>query len=272
MLAFIPYHPMQPVMTINFQVDQSVATITLNRADKRNALTRSMLEQGNAIVSEIRKRDDVRLTLIESTGSVFCAGMDLGEMRDRANHRDAEAEYQIDSKLYRDWVAGILRLPMPTLVVMNGAALAGGVGLVLAGDIVVSTSDAFLSLPEPRRGIVAAMVTPLLIYRCGVSVASQLLLTGKNMSVIEAHQRGLIHEVVSAGDLASSVDKLKASILTGAPAALQITKKHLWHCAQTHLLSLLDDSMDISAEARKSDDAREGLLAFLEKREPRWGS
>jgi methylglutaconyl-CoA hydratase len=159
-----------------------VARLTLCRPQKRNALTRGLLAELQAGVNAAAADETVRVLLLEAEGPVFCAGMDLGEMQDRAGRDDARELWQEDTLVYRRLVESLFRLPVPTIAVVQGPVLAGGVGLVLACDVVLAAESAFFALPEPKRGITAAVVTPLLTYRIGPGGAGYLLLSGRNVS------------------------------------------------------------------------------------------
>ena len=250
--------------------ESGVGRITLNRPEKRNALSRSFIEQLSDAVELFSNQESIRAVVIEAAGTVFCAGMDLGEMQLRAESPDGKQEWQKDSETYAELLAGIYHLPMPTIAVLQGPVLAGGVGMVLACDFVVASNDAFVMLPEPARGITAGMVTPFLVQRIGVGPSSHLLLSGERMSAQRAAELGLIYSVVDPDELNSRVDQLLAAIKTGSSAALQITKRHVQKCGMANLDELLKMSVRVSAEARETDDAREGLAAFLEKRKPNW--
>lgn len=255
---------------ITTRIENGVATVTLNRPEKRNALTRAFIEELSGFVEQVAGDAAVRLLVLQAAGSVFCAGMDLGEMKSRAAADDPEREWRTDSEVYNRLVSQILALPMPTLAVLPGPALAGGVGMVLACDLVVAGDQVYLSLPEPRRGIVAAMVCPLLVYRTNVATASSLLLSGQPLSADRAQTLGLFHQVVAAEELDSTRDSLVASILSGSPTALALTKQHLREVAGYSVVLQIENSAEVSALARKSMDAQEGLAAFLEKRPPSW--
>ena len=255
---------------ITTSTESGVGRITLNRPDKRNALSRDFIEQLNDAVEEFSKEDSLRAVVIQAAGSVFCAGMDLGEMQQRAKSPNGKQEWQKDSEAYARLLAGIYHLQMPTIAVLQGPVLAGGVGMVLACDFVVACKDAFVMLPEPARGITAGMVTPFLVQRIGVGPSSHLLLSGERMSAQRAAELGLVYAVVDLDKLNSRVDQLLAAIMTGSRAALQITKLHVQKCGMPNLDELLKMSVRVSAEARETDDAREGLAAFLEKRKPNW--
>lgn len=251
-------------------VHLGIARLTLNRVDKRNALTRELIVQIKSELDRILADASVRLIALEANGLAFCAGMDLGEMQQRAADPDAAQQWLNDSQVYARVLKTIFEAPVPTLAVVQGPALAGGMGLVLACDLVLASEHAFFALPEPARGITAAMVTPLLTYRIGPGAATFMLLSGQRVSASSALAFGLCHEVVAPTLLSERKGQWIDAILSGSPAALKITKQHVKHCASQDVSRLIDDSIRVSARARETEDAREGLTAFLEKRKPSW--
>lgn len=255
---------------VKTDIQSGVGQITLDRPEKRNALTRDFIQQLNAAVKTTAADDSVRVLVFRAEGSVFCAGMDLGEMQMRAKSETGKQDWQKDSEVYAQLLLSVFELPIPTIAVLQGPVLAGGVGLVLACDFVVSADSAFVMLPEPARGITAAIVTPFLIYRIGSGPASQLLLSGERMSAARALEFGMAFDVTTPDGLPGRVEALISSILTGSKSALAITKRHLQFCCASEIAEQIRTSIDISAEARETGDAREGLAAFLEKRKPNW--
>ena len=251
-------------------LDGGVCRICLNRPDKRNALTREFIEQICGSIESLADNDSVRVLVLEAAGSVFCAGMDLGQMQERATSQNSQAEWLQDSKVYSQMLAALFGLPFPTIAAVQGPAVAGGMGMVLACDIVLASETAFFALPEPARGLTAAMVTPLLIHRVGYGAARFLLLSGQRCPASDAKSLGVCHDVVPGELLGARVDELVASVLTGSREALRITKEHVAQCTGVDVLAQLAQSTDVSAFARETDDAREGLAAFLEKRKPAW--
>lgn len=260
----------EPEPVVRCHMEGGVARVVLNRPDKRNALNGELIDQLARTVGQIGADASARLVVLSAEGPAFCAGMDLSEMQQRAQQRNAIELWQQDAQIYRDLLAALITLPMPTLAVVGGPALAGGLGLVLACDVVLASDEAFFSLPEPQRGITAAVVAPLLIYRIGAGPATYLLLSGERVCAADAHSLGLCHEVVSATQLTRRESELCSAILAGAPSAQKVTKQHILAVAGPHLLEQLDAGMTISAKARETDEAREGLAAFLEKRQPVW--
>jgi methylglutaconyl-CoA hydratase len=259
---------------VNSTFADGVGRIVLDRPEKRNALTRAFIEQLLAAVETLRANDELRLLVLSSTGPVFCAGMDLGEMRERAASDQPQEEWSEDSRILTELFSTLYQLPVPTLAVVQGPAIAGGMGLVLACDLVLASEQAVFALPEPVRGITAAIVTPLLIHRVGMGPATQLLLSGTRWSADRAMTAGLCLDVAIADNLATRATQAEKDILQGAQSALAITKRHIATCAgemgADELVAKLKASTTISAEARQTADAQEGLDAFLEKRKPNW--
>ena len=255
---------------VQYNLEDGVATVTLNRPEKRNALTRGFIEQLNRVVEELSTDESLRILILSARGRAFCAGMDLGEMQERTQADDPQAEWAVDSRVYAQLLGAIYSLPVPTVASIQGPALAGGMGLMLACDLAIAADGAFFSLPEPARGITAAMVAPLLIHRVGFGAARYLLLSGLRVPAKKAMEMGLVHECVEADALTTRTQEVTHSILTGAPSAMFLTKKHIDQCAGANMPELLRQSIDVSAKSRQTEDAREGLRAFLEKRDPLW--
>jgi methylglutaconyl-CoA hydratase len=253
---------------VKLTVEKGVATVLLDRPEKRNALRREIIQALLDAVRQVASNDSIRVLVLKSTGKVFCAGMDLGQMQERAQSENSAEEWQQDSQVLCDLLCEMQALPIPVVACLQGPALAGGVGLVVACDIVVATDETFFMLPEPMRGITAAMVAPLLIHRVGPGPATYMLLS--NERVPAANSFGLCHIIVSADQLSERVDTLVKSILGGSRSAFSITKSHIASSISYDLAKQVEQSMSVSAEARATDDAREGLAAFLEKRKPSW--
>jgi methylglutaconyl-CoA hydratase len=249
-----------------------VGRLTLNRPEKRNALRRDFITEISQGLAELKSHSDLRVLVMAANGTVFCAGMDLSEMQNRAESVDGKDQWQKDSQVYSNLLAELVALDVPTVAAVSGPALAGGVGIVLCCDIVLASDNAFFMLPEPVRGITAAMVTPLLIHRVGAGNASYILLTNERISAHAALSMSLCHEVVSTTEFSNRLESLISAILNGSPAALAITKRHIRHCLPYDLASQIKQSAAESARARETSDAREGLAAFLEKRKPSWQS
>ncbi len=245
-------------------------TIILNRPEKRNALSRAMLRQLREAFGDLMMQPSVRAVILTGAGTTFCSGMDLYEMYETSRQEDALARWHEDAVLYRDLLLTMLEFPKPIIAAVNGAALAGGAGLVLASDLVVAADQAQFGLPEPRRGIVAAMVAPLLYFRVGGGHASHLLISAQIFSAQQAQRCGIFHELVPGDLVWARAHQWAGDICQSAPEALRMTKEMLNQTIGEHLETLLTAGAAISAAARTTVAAKEGLTAFFEKRPPVW--
>ena len=259
---------MEPIVKI--QVHGHTATVTLNRPHKRNALSRELIKELRQALEDLFQERRVRGVILTGSGSSFCAGMDLMEMLATADQHDRLEQWHSDSAIYLDLIESMLRFPKPLVAAVNGAAVAGGAGLVMACDIVVASGDATFGFPEPRRGVVAGMVAPLLAFRIGGARAAYLLLTARVIDAFEAHRYGLFHELVAGDKIWARANELVSEVAASAPDALQMTKRLLNETVGESLLEQLAAGAAVSATSRTTEAAGEGLKAFLEKRSPEW--
>jgi enoyl-CoA hydratase/carnithine racemase len=255
---------------IRINLHQHAGTIILNRPEKRNALNRALLAELDQAIDDLHMERKVRAVVLTGAGTAFCAGMDLAEMRDTSQQNDAYAQWHADARQYLDLILKMWRFPKPLIAAVNGPAVAGGAGLVLACDIVLAAETATFALPEPLRGIVAGMVAPLLAFRIGGGQAARLLLTAATIDATEARRLGVFHEVVGADHLWPKAVEMAGECARSAPEALLLTKQMLNETIAEHLPTLLSAGAAASATARTTEAAAEGLVAFLEKREPKW--
>ena len=257
-------------MTVLVKKNLPSGTIVLNRPDRRNALSRQMLADISQALDDLHQERKVRAVILTGAGTAFCAGMDLSEMQATAQQEGAQEQWHHDAVQYRELIDKMLQFPKPIIAAVNGPAVAGGAGLVLASDIVIGTPEARFGLPEPQRGIVAGLVSPLLVFRIGGSHAANLLLTARTIEAAEAQRIGLYHEVVKNDLVWARAQEIAGEIAASAPEALLLTKRMLNETIGEHLQTLLSAGAATSAAARTTEAAREGLAAFLEKREPKW--
>lgn len=245
-------------------------TIIMNRPEKRNALSRFLLRQLITAFEDFHLERRVRAVILTGAGSAFCSGMDLSEMLATSEQPDAFSLWHEDAALYKELIETMLRFPKPIIAAVNGPAVAGGAGLVLASDIVVASGLATFGFPEPKRGLAAGLVSPLLQFRVGGGHAGRLLLTGRTIDAQEAHRLGAFHELIKDAQVWARAHELAAECAESSPESLQLTKKMLNETVGEHLSTLLSAGAAASATARTTDAAKEGLTAFLEKREPKW--
>lgn len=255
---------------IRINVHEHAGTIILNRPEKRNALSRALLAELSQALGDLHLERRVRAVVMTGAGTAFCAGMDLQEMRETSQQENPHTQWHEDAVLYRDLLESMWRYPKPLIAAVNGPAMAGGAGLLLGCDLVVAAKTATFGLPEPLRGIVAGMVAPLLHFRIGGGQAARLLLSAQTIDAAEAYRIGLFHEIVEPDHLWPRAVELAAQCARSAPEALQLTKRVLNETVGEHLPTLLSAGAAASATARTTEAAAEGLVAFLEKREPKW--
>jgi enoyl-CoA hydratase/carnithine racemase len=255
---------------VRVSVHENAGTIILNRPAKRNALTRALIADLRQAFDDLHQEKRVRAVILTGAGTAFCAGMDLDEMRETSQQPRPHEQWRDDALAYQELVEQMLRFPRPIIAAVNGPAVAGGAGLVLASDLVIGAHDAKFGLPEPQRGIVAGLVSPLLVFRAGGGQAARLLLTAATIDAQEAHRLGLYHELVEHDRLWARGVEIARQMARSAPQALQLTKRMLNETIGESLFGLLTSGAAVSATARTTEAAAEGLTAFLEKREPRW--
>ncbi|MCH2125503.1 MAG: enoyl-CoA hydratase/isomerase family protein [Pirellulaceae bacterium] len=245
-------------------------TLILNRPEKRNALSRALLTDFQQALFDLHQEKDVRAIILTGSGSAFCTGMDLQEIHETMQQNDPQQQWYEDAILYKDLLETMLRFPKPIIAAVNGPALASGAGLVLAADLVVAGSTAQFGLPEPRRGIVAGLIAPLLNFRVGGATAARLLFTAEPIPASEAARLGLFHELVDDEVVWAQAHEMAKACALSAPESLQLTKRLLNETIGEQLGTMLSAGAAASATARTTEAAAEGVAAFLEKRPPVW--
>lgn len=251
-----------------YEVRSPAAVITLNRPDKRNALSRGLI---SALTDAFqRARDDAaaRSVLLTGSGPAFCAGMDLIELAETLASQDEAAVVWDDVYRLAKLFHLIYTLPKPTVAAVNGSAAAGGAGLVTVCDLALTVPEARFGYPEVRRGLVAAMVMPHLLRHVGERTARYLLLTGEFLDASEAHRCGLVNAVVSAPELLDRAFAWARSLAEGGPNALATTKTLLQRFSRQAFS--VEETAKASAEPRLTPECREGLQAFFDKRPAPW--
>jgi methylglutaconyl-CoA hydratase len=251
---------------VRYEIRPPAAVITLTRADKRNALSRALIAELDAAVRRAAEDPAARCVILSGDGPAFCAGMDLDELRSTLT-ADAEVIWG-DAQRLAQLFDRIYTLPKPTIAAVNGAAVAGGAGLVTVCDLALSVPTAKFGYPEVRRGLVAAMVLPHLLRHVGERCARYLLLTGELIDADEAASMGLINQVVGATGLLDTALARARACAEGGPQALASTKDLLKRFSP-HALSV-EEGAKASAVPRLGDECRAGLAAFFDKRPVPW--
>ena len=250
---------------VSYEIQGPAARLTINREAARNALSPAVIEGLSDGLDKAQADAAVRVVVLTGTGAkAFCAGGDLGGMADGflAGHEGR-----------RSYGALLLKLQgcsKPTIARLNGHALAGGVGLVLASDFAIASTEAQLGLPEIDRGLFPMMLLALLQRHVGRKQALQLLLTGERITAAEAVQLGLVNQAVAAGGLDAAVELLAGKLASKSQAILKLGKRAFLAAEGLPLaqaIELLAANLSINVLA---EDAAEGVTAFLEKRKPNW--
>jgi len=261
----------EPILKVKKHVPSG--TIILNRPECRNALSRELIDELMQAFDDFHQEKSIRAVILTGSGSAFCAGMDLKEMQEtrQLGEQESQQQWHEDAVQYRDLIDKMWRFPKPIIAAVNGPAVAGGAGLVLASDLVIATSEAKFGLPEPKRGIVAGLVAPLLFFRVGGSASAKLLLSADVVDASEAMRLGIFHELVESDDqIWARAHELASHCAQSAPQALQLTKRMLNETIGEHYETLLTAGAAVSATARTTQAAEEGLAAFFEKRPSDW--
>jgi methylglutaconyl-CoA hydratase len=250
------------------------AIITLNREDKRNALSRAVIAALTEAFQRARDDASVRCVILTAAGSVFCAGMDLAELAESLDQASRERQPAEQSPVWDDSLRLatlydlIYTLPKPTIVAVNGAAIAGGAGLVTVCDLALAVPEARFGYPEVRRGLVAAMVMPHLLRHVGERTARYLLLTGDVIDAAEACRTGLVNAVVPGPQLLEKAHEWARALAEGGPQALARTKEMLHQFS--HQAMSVAEAARASAAPRLSEECQQGLRAFFAKQPVPW--
>jgi methylglutaconyl-CoA hydratase len=257
--------------SIDSSIRGGVAHLTLNRPDKRNALDLKTIAAFTAELNRCALDPAVRVVQISGAGSVFCAGADLGEMQAQA--QASEADNLEHAKHLARLLGTLDSLPKPTVARVNGDGYGGALGLLGACDIAVALDTAKFAFTEVRLGIMPAVVSPFVLGKIGESAALRYFLTAETMSAATLKDIGLIHEVVTAGQLDESCANITGAILKGAPTALAEAKALIRDMADMPARKRGAASIDMAARLarlRVQAEAQEGFAAFFGKRKATW--
>src|SRR6204780_151561 len=256
-----------PYQTIQLAYDARVATITLNRPDKRNAISFELIDDLLQALEEVAKSDAL-VVILTGAGKAFCSGMDLDNLKGLLG-RSPEQNLQDSQTMVRLFRA-LYEYPKVTIAAVNGAAIAGGTGLALLCDFTLAVPDAKFGYTEVRIGFVPAIVSIFLLRQVGEKRARDLLLTGRLFGADEAARMGLINEIVPPENLMTRTRELAALLMENSPASLRATKQLLSDHARAELDSQIEAALRENAAIRTTADFREGVASFLEKRKPVW--
>jgi len=270
--------------TLRLEYDADLATLTFNRPDKRNAISRRMIEELLAALDEVEGSRG-RVLILTGAGKAFCAGMDLEALKalaEESRHslleskgpQDALAHsseaHLADSRRTASMFRRIYSFSKPVIAAVNGSAIAGGCGVATVCDYTLAVPGAKFGYTETRIGFIPALVSVFLVRQIGEKRARDLLLSGRLFDAEEARQIGLVNEVVPAERLMPRAQELATSLLEVSPTSLRHTKRLLADFSQKELDRELEVAIHANARIRSTADFGEGLSAFLEKRQPHW--
>lgn len=249
--------------------DGAIARLTLNRPDMRNAFDEALIAALTRAVKQAAQDPRVRVLLLTGAGKAFCAGGDLNWMRKMATHTDADN--RADASRLADMLHTIWACPKPIVACVNGDAYAGGMGLLSACDIAIAADTAQFCLSETRLGLLPATISPYVIRAMGERAANRYFLTAERFDAATALRLGLLHDAVPAERLHDEANAICLTLCANGPDAVQASKRLVRDFAgQPINAALIADTVERIAACRSTDEAREGVAAFLEKREPSW--
>ena len=253
---------------VKLDFDPPSACITLNRPQVRNALSPELVTHFHTALDQVQERDDVAALIITGEGTAFCGGADLKVLREIAAQSVEQARQ--DSQNLMNFFRRIYEFPKPVIAAVNGPAMAGGCGLASVCDIVLAAEDAVFGYPEVRVGFVPALVAVFLVRICGEKKARELLLTGRVFSAQEAQEMGLVNHVVAQESLLEKAQELAREIAPNSPTAVRLTKELMNDLSGLSLEKGLIAALQLNTLIRTTEDFREGVSSFLEKRRARW--
>ena len=253
--------------TLKLELDGEIGIITLNRPEKRNAISPAMIDDLLGVLDEA-ERGPARVVILTGAGKAFCAGMDLKALRELASqtHEQNVADAERMGKMFHR----VYSFPKPLIAAVNGAAIAGGTGLATLADFTLAVPEAKFGYTEVRIGFLPAVVSVFLLRQVGEKITRELLLTGKIFDASEAHRLGLVTQLVPQEKLMESARELAQLLITSSPTSLRRTKRIILRWNEKEIERDLAIAIRESAEIRPTADFREGLASFLEKRKPEW--
>jgi methylglutaconyl-CoA hydratase len=256
-----------PFITLTLAYEGPVALITLNRPDKRNAISYELIDDLLKALAQV-ETSPASILILTGAGKAFCSGMDLDNLRALTSrtHDENLADSQTMAKMFRT----LYEFPKVTIAAVNGPAIAGGCGLATLCDFTLASREAKFGYTEVRIGFIPAIVSAFLLRQLGEKLARDLLLTGRIIGADEAHRIGLVNEVLAPERLLERARELASDLLQNSPASLLATKRLLKDYSAAQLDRQIAEAVQENARIRTTDDFREGVNSFLEKRKPNW--
>jgi len=249
--------------------DRGVARVVLNKPDKHNAFDDAIVAELVAALGALDADDAIRVVVLAATGKSFSAGADLDWMRRSGGY--SREENLADARRIAALMKTLARIRQPTVALVQGAAYGGGVGLVACCDIAIASERARFCLSEVKLGLIPAVISPYVTAALGQRAARRYALSAEVIPAPEARRLGLVHEVVAHDELEAAGARLVETLLANGPRAMRAAKR-LVDAVRSRPIddALIDDTAERIATQRAAEEGREGVSAFLEKREPGW--
>jgi len=254
--------------TFNLTYEGPVARLTLDRPDVRNAFDEVMIGELATAFDEVANNDAARVMVLTGAGEVFCAGADLNWMKRVAKY--SYEENLEDARVFAKMLEALYRLPKPTIAMVNGACMGGGVGLISACDVVVASTNAVFALREILLGIAPATISPYVLRKMGERYAHDYFLTGRKFDAQRGYEIGVIDDVVAPDDLESQTTRWTKRFMHAGPEAVRATKELINQVSWAKIEDIQDSMAEMIARLRNSDEGQEGFAAFFERRKAQW--
>ena len=249
--------------------DRGVARLTMNRPDIRNAFNEELISSICDTIGRLHSDPNVRVIVLTGAGKAFSAGADLNMMK-RASGYSA-AENKDDARRLAHMLSSIYHSPKPTVALVNGPAMGGGLGLIAACDIAIGADTAFFALSEVRVGLIPAVISPFVIQAITVRQARRYFISGERFDAQEAQRIGLLHKVAPHESLNDALNALLEELVACGPHSQHLAKELIGKVAYRPLgEAVMEETAGLIAKTRASDEGKEGISAFLEKRKPNW--
>lgn len=256
--------------TLKISIDNKVARVLLNRPEQHNAMNKEMILEITRFFRGIAQRKDISVIILQGAGKSFCAGADLLWMKDSANL--SAKQNREETKMLTGMFKAVFRCPAVVIGAAHGSIFGGGNGLLAACDLAYCTADSKLSLSETRIGLVAATISPYLLLRMQLSKAKELIFTAERFSGEQAENFGLVNRSFrNYEEMQQHVEKTTQEILSGGPNSIRKSKKILNRLSTSRFPKKAEKKLArVLAESRISEEAQEGMQAFVEKRKAKW--
>lgn len=248
---------------------RGVARLTMNRPEVRNAFNEELIDEICEAMGRLSADPNTRVIVLTGAGKAFSAGADLNMMERAATY--STAENKRDARRLAHMLYAIYRSPKPTVALVNGLAMGGGIGLIAACDIAIGANSAFFALSEVRIGLIPAVISPFVMQAISVRHARRYFCTGERFPADEAHRIGLLHKVASTDMLNDALEETLKELLACGPHSQKLAKELIHKIAFQPLTeAVMEETADMIAKTRAGEEGKEGVAAFLGKRAPNW--